>query len=133
MEPLKNSIHEKFAQAVVSGIPLRDAYMQCYPASSKKSAGPGANRLIKKLSVQKRIDFLKQQNAEISAWTRSDSMTVLMSIAKNPNKKDNDRISAVDLLNRMLGYSEPDQKLNIQQNIFQFLSPDRGKKEIDIE
>ncbi len=125
MNPLKNSIHEKFAQTVANGHSVRDAYLLCYPNISPKSAAPSGRRLANKTDVAQRIKFLQNQNAEISMWSREEAMDILKGIAHDDSKKDRDRIAAVDLLNSMNGFnSSPQQDITVQNNVFSFLSPD---------
>ena len=78
--------------------------------------------------VAARLDYLKQCNAESSQWTRTEAMDILRQIAENPNKQDRDRINAVNLLNQMCGFTEPEKKIISQNTFFQFISPDGAIK-----
>lgn len=125
MNPLQNSIHEKFAQTVANGRSVRDAYLHCYPNTSSSSASASGRRLAKRNEVAQRISYLQNQNAEISMWSREEAMDILKNIAHDESKKDRDRIAAVDLLNSMNGFnSSPQQEITVQNNVFSFLSPD---------
>ncbi|MBO4631382.1 MAG: hypothetical protein J5858_05620 [Lentisphaeria bacterium] len=127
-DPLSNSAHEKFAQNVANGMHARDAYLQVFPNGKKRNANKSASRLMHRPEIVSRLDYLKRCNAELSMWTRADSMEILRNIAENPHKKDCDRINAVNILNQMCGFTEPEKKIIAQNTFFQFISPDRGIK-----
>ena len=126
--PLANTAHERFAQNIASGMPAKEAYLDVFRNCKKKSALKSASRLLHRPEIIERLSFLKRKNADISMWDRADSMEILRSIAENEEKRDCDRINAVNILNQMCGYSEPKQT-QVTTTIFQFISPDRGIKE----
>ena len=125
--PLSNPDHERFIQNVANGMQPADAYLTIYTCK-KRNAHKSASRLMQRPEIRDRLRHLQTCNAEVSMWKRSDAMDILRQIAENPNKKDCDRINAVNLLNQMCGYTEPEQKKMVQQNFFQFLSADKGIK-----
>ena len=125
-DPLTNSAHEAFAQNVAGGMHAKDAYIQVFPNTKKRNANKSASRLMHRAEIIARLDYLKRCNAELSMWTRSDAMDILRSIAENPKKEDRDRINAVNLLNQMCGFTEPEKKIISQTTFFQFISPDKG-------
>ena len=125
-DPLSNSAHEAFIQNVAAGMHAKDAYIKVFPNTKKRNANKSASRLMHRPEVIARVDYLKRCNAELSMWTRSDAMDILRQIAENPGKKDCDRINAVNLLNQMCGFSEPEKKIIAQTTFFQFISPDKG-------
>ena len=125
-DPLINSAHEAFVQHIANGMHAKDAYIQVFPNTKKRNANKSASRLMHRPEVIARVDYLKRCNAELSKWTRSDAMDILRNIAENPAKKDCDRINAVNLLNQMCGFTEPEKKIIAQTTFFQFISPDKG-------
>ena len=126
--PLPNPRHEKIVQQIVSGVAPHTAYLSAFPDVRKSSARSAVSRLLLRPHVAARLDYLKQCNAESSQWTRTEAMDILRQIAENPNKQDRDRINAVNLLNQMCGFTEPEKKIISQTTFFQFISPDGAIK-----
>ena len=126
---LTNSAHEYFVQNLANGMDASEAYLKAFPKGKKRSSHKSASRLLRRPEVAARLEHLKRCNADLSQWQRADSMDILKSIALDDRKKDCDRINAVQILNNMCGYSEPEKKSLTLTNIFQFVSPDRGIKE----
>ena len=126
--PLPNPLHEMIVQKIVSGTPPHLAYLAAFPNVRKSSARSAVSRLLLRPQVYARLDYLKQCNAESSQWTRTQAMDILRNIAENPEKSDRDRINAVNLLNQMCGFTEPEKKIISQTTFFQFISPDGAMK-----
>ena len=126
--PLQNPRHEKIVQQIVSGVAPHTAYLEAFPDVRKSSARSSVSRLLLRPQVAARLNYLKQCNAETSQWTRAEAMDILRNIAQDPDKADRDRINAVNILNQMCGFTEPERKSVEQTNVFQFISPDCGVK-----
>lgn len=102
--PLKNSRHEIFAQALADGLTESDAYKKAYNAKPSV-ARANASRLIANASVRARVDWLKRQNAKISALSRERKREILATIAEDKKLDARARISAIQEDNRMTGDS----------------------------
>ena len=126
-EPLKNARHEKFAQAVASGMSATAAYTEAgYTAKDADVAGP---RLLGNVGVSARILHLKNENAKASKLSREDIIHWLERIITGkPNEASADsdicetvmtkagpfttlcsKMAAVDRLAKLNGMNEPEK------------------------
>lgn len=109
MSSLDCAKREKFSQLVASGLSQSDAYRDAFKSKAKPEAvHVEASRIMADPKVRLRVKALKEEMAEISLWSRIDSITVLSEIAKgyDDEAKPGDRVSAVKTLNQMHGWDK---------------------------
>jgi hypothetical protein len=80
MGPLKNSRHEKFAQAVASGLSGSEAYRQVVGAAAGKNADVIANQLMNQHGVRERIAELKEANSRKATLSREQTIEFLCNV-----------------------------------------------------
>lgn len=103
-KPLDNSKHEKFVQLVASGNSQSDSYKKVYKLKkSDDFAKVNASQLLTNTNIQKRLQFLKNQNAEQDALTRAEKRQILAEFARNKTLSAKERISAIETDNKMTG------------------------------
>ena len=82
MAVLKNSRHEKFAQAVSSGLSGSQAYRQVVGAAAGKNADVMADQMMNHHGVRERIAELKEANSRKAALTREQTIEFLCNVIK---------------------------------------------------
>lgn len=100
---------ERFAQLYIQLGNASEAYRQAYNSKAKQeSVAVNASKLLAKANVSLRVDQLKEETAQQSAWSRLDSIKVLSEIAKGLDQeaKPNDRVNATKALNAMHGFDK---------------------------
>ena len=78
MQPLKNALHERFAQLVVSGKSKSEAYREVYPKSREwadKDVHTEASRLYPKVSP--RVQALQAEIAKLICIEKSEAVSIL--------------------------------------------------------
>ena len=78
MKPLKNALHERFAQLVVSGKSKSEAYREVYPKSREwadKDVHTEASRLYPKVSP--RVQALQGEIAKLICIEKSEAVSIL--------------------------------------------------------
>lgn len=124
-EPLTNGSHEKFAQLIAGGEFQKNAYRAVFkPDATLKYATSAGCKLANLPKVKERIAYLRKHNADISGWTRELSIDKLKEIVNDMHVKPQDRIKAIEELNRMCGYNTPKSESKIQNNGIIFLAKD---------
>ena len=92
-------------------------YLQCFNASKAvqlacydtKYPAQLANQLLKKKHIMKRVESMRQELASILQVEREDVVRCAQEIAFNDKNANRDRLKALDLLCRILGYNAPDK------------------------
>lgn len=106
MPALDNARWEIFAQQIVAGKKIYEAYQEAFPKSKewKMSAlKPQASRLLHTQEVADRIKELKDIAAGDAVMSREDRMRMLTEIARDPTHQMRSRLNAIDTLNKMTG------------------------------
>lgn len=86
MAVLKNSRHEKFAQAVASGSSGSEAYRQVVGAGAGKNADVMADQLMNQHGVRERIAELKEANSRKATLTREQAIEFVCNAIKTGAK-----------------------------------------------
>ena len=94
---------EKFCQCIVSGMSGKDSYYAAYDTKcNDKTAYSEAIRLLSRDDVMKRLEELRlplENHAKTQALADRDTKREwLWSIINDPNKDDNNRLRAMDIL-----------------------------------
>ena len=132
MAVLKNSRHEKFAQAVASGLSGSEAYRQVVgPAAAGKNADVMADQLMNQHGVRERVAELKEANSRKATLSREQTIEFLCNVistsaakievdsplvqsaefvdGKPVRLKIPDKIAAVKELTKMCGWAQPNR------------------------
>lgn len=121
---MTNSRWESFAQLVADGNAESDAYKKVYGVKAD-AARRSASRLLTNVLVRARVDWLKRQNAKISALSRERKREILASIAEDKKLDARARIAAIQEDNRMTGDSADNVNIGgdgISINLGRFLN-----------
>ena len=95
---------EKFSVNVATGMTLTDAYKNAYNAENMKDETiyVKACELAKKDKIKVRIEQLRNEASNEAILNTIQKKLVLTNIIKSSNS-DNDRMKAIDILNKMDG------------------------------
>lgn len=96
---------EKFVQNIIQGMSQADAYRSAYDASkmSDKTIHERASVLASQDKVKTRLKELRDKLASESIMSAQERMEWLTQIIKDKDEGTNDKLKAVDILNRMSG------------------------------
>lgn len=103
---LKNPKEEAYCQARILGSSQRKAYKAAFPASIRwkpETVDSKASHLEATDKVKARLSELQREAVKQTLLTREQRQQLLCKIALNSAAKDRDRISALDILNKMDG------------------------------
>ena len=106
MPVLKNSRHEAYVQALISGMSQRHAYISAYPHATKwkdENIDSRASNLLKTDKVLTRYTELQQELAKAAVMTAEYKRELLKSFADNSENSIADRMKAIDIDNKMSG------------------------------
>ena len=106
MAELKNVRHEKFAQGLASGMSQRNAYRAAFPNSKRwkdETVDSKASVLAKNEKVLERLRELAEQSTTEAVMNATQRKEWLTQIIRSQDEKTQDRLKAVDILNRMEG------------------------------
>lgn len=107
---------EKFCQCVVSGMSYKDSYLSAYDCNSDRAANVESTKLMLRDDIQERIEtLLKPIEKRVTSTViseREKKRKWLWDMINNPDVKDSDRISAMNILNKM-----DSEYINITQTI----------------
>jgi len=127
MPILKNSRHEKFAQAYASGMSATSAYV--HAGYEKKTAGQASHTLLKNVEVRERVEELKQRSVDKADITRAEILKILANYARShPDDYPHDtRLRAIAQLTKMTGWDAPDKvELSADNELAQLINRLRG-------
>ena len=137
MAELENERHEKYAQGIAKGMSQRKAYREAFPSSVKwkdETVDSKASNLRKNDKVSARIEELARLSSTKAVMTAIERKELLTAIARSDLEKAQDRIKAIDTLNKMDG--EYIDKVEVKGNVnnpFEGLTTEDLKKLIDDE
>lgn len=96
---------EEFAKAIVEGMNQSDAYRSAYSCKnmSDNSIYVNASKLVNDTKVALRIKELREQLAKPTIKTAQERMEWLTQLIDNAEEGTNEKLKAVDILNKMEG------------------------------
>ena len=96
---------EEFAKCIVEGMNQADAYRSAYSAKnmSDNAIYREASLLVANPKVAQRISDLRNQIAKPSIKTAQERMEWLTQLIDNAEEGTNEKLKAVDILNKMEG------------------------------
>lgn len=104
MPVLKNSRHEKFAQALAKGKSASDAYVE----AGYKPSRSAASRMSTNVNIERRVAEIGSRVAEKAEWSAADRLQALKRISDASEDKDpRVAVSAIAEANKMQGSHAP--------------------------
>ena len=106
MAELENARHEKYVQGLANGLSQRNAYRAAFPNSERwkdTTVDVKACELANDDKVLVRLRELGQQATSKAILTATQRKEWLTGIIMNDTEKTQDKLKAVDILNRMDG------------------------------
>lgn len=86
------------------------AYKVAYPSEkSDNTAAANASRLLRNDKVQKYIEEAQQDIQKLAGLSILSNLEHLKGILSNPDSVERDRLKAIEVINKMLGYNAPDK------------------------
>lgn len=109
-----NERHKAFVQVYMSnGFNATKAYMRTYPDASYDSARALSTNLLANDSIQNEIDRVRGEFEAKTIITKEEIIQKLYEIMmNNQGKKDTFTLKSIEILNKMLGYNEPEVIVN---------------------
>lgn len=120
MPILDNVRHEKFAQLIAEGMSQRRAYCEVYPNAKKwkdKTVYNRASELANTRDVIGRVTELKERAETKSIATIARRKMILTEILEDEEERVNDRIRAIETLNKMDGVGMENINMNGSLNV----------------
>lgn len=119
--PLKNSLHESFAQYIVQGKSATQAYKLALKDAGKKdikdkSCTERGCRLLSDGDVLNRIKFLHRAVTSQIIMSDLELHKHLTDIIRDKSKKTADRINAIKVLAQIKGLAKPDTEVHASQH-----------------
>lgn len=129
MPLLENAKQEKFSQCLFEGMSQRQSYLEAYPNSKKwkeKTVDNRASELANSREVLGRLKELQErsENQAIASVTRRKM--ILTEILEDEEERANDRIKAIDSLNKMEMIGG--ENVNVNKNPFEELTTEELRK-----
>lgn len=115
MPILDNPRKEKFVQCLAKGMSQRQSYLEAYPNSKRwkdATVDNKASKLFKEDEVLARFKELQKLAEDDAILTVIQRKIILSEIATDDEEKPNDRIKAIDSLNKMEGVGSENLNLN---------------------
>ena len=96
---------ELFVQNIIQGMSQADAYRSAYVCKnmSDKTVWESASRLMANSKVTARLSELREQLANEKIMSAQKRMEWLTSLIQNDEASNNDKLKALDILNKMDG------------------------------
>lgn len=125
---------EKFAQAIMQGKTQRQAYYEAYPNSKEwkpEVVDSKASTTANNGKVLERLEYLRQEAAIENKVTRKDLIEQLKTMGfadiDIESIRPSDKIKALEVIAKILGYDKPDTEINITINPESCLSTEELK------
>lgn len=96
---------EKFVQNILEGMSQAEAYRTAYPNQrmSDKTVWETASKLMNNPKVITRLKELRDKIASESIMTAQERMEWLTRLVKNEEEGTNEKLKAIDIMNKMSG------------------------------
>ena len=111
---------EKFAQAVaLEGMSLSDAYRSAYDTArmKDKTINEKASRMAADGNIGARIAELRASLATAKIMTAKERLEFLTSVIHNEGENIRNRLSAIDIMNKMQGEYVQKVDANVHQDV----------------
>lgn len=96
---------EKFVQNIIEGMSQADAYRSAYSTKnmSDKTIHEAASRLMADSKISARVQELRDQISNEKIMNAQERMEWLTEVIHNTREKTENRLKAVDIMNKMQG------------------------------
>lgn len=110
---------EKFVRNLIEGMSQREAYKNSYDASNMtdKTIDEESCRLFNDCKINARYRELQEEIAKASILTATERAILLSDIARSGQEKTENKIKAVDTLNKMSGEYVQKIDANVNQEV----------------
>jgi phage terminase small subunit len=119
---------ERFCQAIIEGMTQADAYRTAYSAKkmTAKTIQEAASRLMADSKISARVDELRERLTSAKIMSAKERLEWLTDIINNGDERTDNRLKAIDLMNKMQGeyVTKVDANVNADVNINIELSDD---------
>ena len=119
---------ERFCQAIIEGMTQADAYRTAYNSkkATDKTVQESASRLMADPKISARVNELRERLTSAKIMSARERLEWLTGIIGNEKEKTDNRLKAVDLMNKMQGeyVQKIDANVNADVNINIELSDD---------
>lgn len=119
MAEITNVRHEKFAQCIANGYSQRKAYRAAFPKSENwkdETVDSKASALAKNDKVLARLRELAEESSDKAIMNAAERKKWLSDTIRSNYEKTQDKLKAVDILNRMEGAYIEKLEVNGQLN-----------------
>ena len=86
------------------------SYMKAYPSATKRTAQENSFKLLNNTDIIQVIKMRQKETEEEFNISKSELVRLLLSIAQDDDAKDNDKISSINSIAKMLGYNAVEKK-----------------------
>lgn len=129
MPILKNAKQEKFVQCLFEGMSQRQSYLKAYPNSKKwkdATVDNNASKLANTDEVLTRLKELQERSENQAIASVARRKMILTEILEDEEERANDRIKAIDSLNKMEMIGG--ENVNVNKNPFEELTTEELRK-----
>lgn len=129
MPILENAKQEKFSQCLFEGMSQRKSYLEAYPNSRKwkdSTVDSRASELAKTSKVLGRLRELQERSESQVIASVTRRKMILTEILEDEEERANDRIKAIDSLNKMEMVGG--ENINVNKNPFEELTTEELRK-----
>lgn len=119
--------HKRFVdEYLINGFNGTQAYISVYGEMDRENAGVSSSRLLNNVNIIEYLESEKKRLNSVINRTKEDNIRDLIDILntyKDDGKTVNNSLKAIEIINKMLGWNEPD-KQSIDFNNLPPLFPD---------
>lgn len=132
MAELENARNENFAKYMAQGMSQRQAYKAAFPSANRwkdETIDNKASALYRTNEISARIAEIQKAATSETVMSITERKETLSEVARDKKEKTKDRLSAIDILNKMDNAYE--QNININGNVnnpFEGLSTEELKE-----
>lgn len=101
--------HRVFAEEYVIDWNGTRSYMVAYPGCDEKSAVASASRLLINVNVAKYIEDIQKDLSKLAGVSALKNLMELKKILESKDEHSNNKIKAIEVINKMTGYNAPDK------------------------
>jgi hypothetical protein len=118
MAELENARNENFAKYMAQGMSQRQAYKAAFPSANRwkdETIDNKASALYRTNEISARIAEIQKAATSETVMSITERKETLSEVARDKKEKTKDRLSAIDILNKMDNAYE--QNININGNV----------------
>lgn len=112
MSKLKNVRHEKYCQNISLGMSQTESYIKAGYIARGNSAEVLSSKLLRNVKVANRIEELRQETQKEFKLTKNNILDKLKDVIiskSTDTPRTPDKLKAIEVVNKMCGFNEPDK------------------------